>query len=280
MAFHCCSALQMRLSLLVCALLCALAPGKVFAQGSTGGPLNLEASEISAGEVKNVEPLMTRDGQTIVPGLYRVAVTMNTKGQVQFVFSSTEPVKTTPPRGVLAKNNATASRKIYVDGDLVMNNLVKGIASLKGDFRLEPFSPTETVLSFTSKQFEARATLGRQKDSPVADLLPVSVELKESEECGKDCIQAFVVARIRNAGNSAAKGKWNVSVLDPVVYVGSVEDLAGGSETAVQSPNKIKFTASGQLIIDIKVYPDFYNKNVNDAKESNNSQRFSIKLNQ
>ncbi|PWT90431.1 MAG: hypothetical protein C5B54_07190 [Acidobacteria bacterium] len=274
----------MRKQIFVLVLLSIALTATVFAQGRLTGKLVLGTTVISSADLKVGEPLVTHDGVTIPVGVYRISITVNARGEGQFMISPFKLDKPPAPSG-LTKNavNRTADDPnegmLFMEANINRNTFVKGVAShIEGDFKLENVSPTETELSFNSKEFGASTMLGRSPDSKTVDLLPTFVGLQNATPCGDNCIEGNVKVIVRNDGNSTATGKWNVTLSDPRFYVGSVSDVAGGGEKEIVSANKLKLTCCGATAVDVDVHADFYNKESRDAMESNNIKRFTLRL--
>jgi hypothetical protein len=256
-----------------------------FAQGRTPGKLTVAATPLAQADIKLGEELTTRDGATMSPGMYRISVNLNTLGEAQFILSA---YKVDGPSGsgkMLEKNAFNTQRKIdpqiIVGGNVTKNLLIKGIASnLDGNFHIQNITPTEAVLTFNSKQFGANAVLGRSLNSKLVDLAPTFVSLEDSSECGSDCIEGYVKVTIRNDGNSPAAGKWNVVIVDPQFFVGSVEDIPPSGEKTLTSANKLKLPCCNPAVLDAEVHADFYNSTASDSNDSNNTKRFTVKLKQ
>ena len=257
----------------------------VFAQGRTPGKLTVAATPLAQGDIKVGEELTTREGLTLSPGIYRISMNLSTLGEAQFILS---PYKLDGQPGTakgLEKNAFNTQRKIdpqvYVGGNVTKNVLIKGIASnLEGNFYIQNITPTEAVLAFNSKQFGASAVLGRSLNSKLVDLGPVFVSLEESTDCGSDCIEGYVKVTVRNDGNSPAAGKWNVVIVDPQFFVGSVEDIPSLGEKTITSAIKLKLPCCNPAVLDAEVHADFYNKTSADSNDSNNTKRFTVKLKQ
>ena len=246
------------------------------------GKLEVSDTAIGKGDIKLFEPLVTREGVKLAPGNYRISVVVSTTGQGQFLLASYGAQAETR-QGVdrFALNVRPEARvpDLAVAADVVKNTLVKGIASnIEGTFNLEILSPTEAILEFTSKQFEANALLGRSLDSKLVDLLPAFVTLEESADCGTDCIEGYIKVSVKNQGNAEAKGKWNVMLRTPRFYVGTVSDVPASGEIAVTSSAKIKFPCCSAAQVEAEVHADFYNQDGIDANDANNSKRFAVKL--
>ncbi|HEY7161127.1 MAG TPA: hypothetical protein VH815_07700 [Acidobacteriota bacterium] len=185
----------------------------------------------------------------------------------------------------LEKNAFNTNRKldpqVIVGGTATKNLLVKGIASnLEGNFNVQNITPTEAVLSFNSKQFGANAVLGRSLNSKLVDLVPTFVSLEEPNDCGSDCFEGYVKVTIRNDGNSPAVGKWNVVIVDPQFYVGTVTDIPPSGEKTVTSATRLKLPCCNPAVLDAEVHADFYNNDAADSNDSNNMKRFTVKLKQ
>lgn len=257
--------------------------GLVFAQGGKITKLTVGSTRLADGELKIGEPLMTRDGQRLIPGVYRVSVALTSLGEAQFILS---PFKVdqpdTPSQSVVQKAmNPTKETptQLYVGAEVVKNLLVKGIASnVEGNFKIENITPSEALLEFEGKQFEATTMLGRSLDSKLIDLRPIFLSLDEPSECGSECIEGYIKVAIRNDGNSPAVGKWNVVLMDPRFYVGTATDVPAGGEVVVTSASRLKLPCCSPVSLDVKVHADFYNKDGSDSNDSNNVKRFSLKL--
>jgi hypothetical protein len=255
-----------------------------FAQGGrTPGKLIVGATPVAQGEIKFAEEFTTRDGSTMPPGIYRISVNLNTRGEVQFILGPYRVDENSTAKG-LEKNAFNTQRKVdpqvYVGGTVTRNLLVKGIASnLEGNFSVQNITPTEAILTFNSKQFAASSVLGRSLDSKLVDLVPVSVGLEEPNDCGSDCIEGYVKVTIRNDGNTPAAGKWNVMILDPQFFVGTITDIPPAGEKSVTSTTRIKLPCCNPAILDANVHSDFYNT-ASDSNDSNNIKRFTVKLKQ
>ena len=256
----------------------------LFAQGGRiQEKLNVGATPLAQGDLKISEVLTTRDGTQLVPGYYRVAVAVNSLGEAQFVISEFVVTSNTRQDVGLAKNALNVKKvppeSVAVPAIVGKNLLVKKIASnLEGDFTLKAMTPTETMLSFNSKQFSASAILGRDINAKLVDLTPSFLSLDQPTECGTDCIEGYVKVTIRNEGNAEAKGKWNVILSDPPFFVGTIADLPAGGDRVVTSSSKLQLPCCGTVNIESEVHPDFYNKDGIDSNDSNNIHRFSLKL--
>jgi hypothetical protein len=253
----------------------------LFAQGRIEGKLNLGATVISQGDLKVGEVLMTRDGIKIPPGQYRVGVLLNARNEAQFAISPFSVDK--PPVDTSANSMAPKStveqNSLYLVANVDRNTLVKGYASnLPGDFRVDNLTPSEAVLSFQSKQFQASTVLGRSTNSKLIDMSVVSLELQDLTECGTNCMEATVKVVVKNEGNMAATGKWNVLISEPRFFVGAVSDVAPGAEQTVVSASKVKVPCCAPLNLQAEVRADFYNKNAIDSNNYNNVKSFSVKL--
>jgi hypothetical protein len=275
--------MRTRILLLVVVALLALSPW-TYAQGSKiQEKLNIGATPIAQGELKTTEVLMTRDGQRIPPGLYRVAATLNSLGEAQFVISVFKVTTDTPTTSGISSNAINLKKAppstITVAGFVDKNLLIRGIASnIQGVFSIKPIAPSETVLSFNSKQFSAHAILGRDLNSKLVDLTPAFLSLDQPTSCGQDCIEGHVKMTIRNEGNADAKGKWNVILEDPQFFVGSVEDVPAGGERAVVSAAKLQLPCCSPVEIGTEVHADFYNSESVDSNNSNDTRTFTLKL--
>jgi len=255
-----------------------------FGQGRTPGKLVVGATPLAQGDIKLGEELTTREGTAIGPGMYRISVNLNTLMEAQFILSPYKVTEAAESKG-LEKNAFNTQRKIdpqvYVGGSVTKNLLVKGIASnLEGNFHIQNITPTEAILTFNSKQFGANAVLGRSRDSKLVDLSPVFVSLDEPKDCGTDCIEGYVKVTVRNDGNTPATGNWNVIIVDPQFFVGSISDVPPSGEKTVTSANTIKLPCCNPAILDAEVHADFYNTSAADSNDSNNTKRFTVKLKQ
>ena len=256
----------------------------VFAQGKITGKLTVGVTPLAQGEVKLGEQLTTREGTEISPGVYRISVNMNTLGECQFILKPYKIDQINSTKG-LERNAMNIKRKIEpqvsVGASIAKNVLIKGIASnLDGTFHIQNITPTEAILSFNSKQFVANAVMGRSLDSKLVDLVPIFVSLEDSNDCGSDCIEGYVKVSVRNDGNSPAAGKWNVVIVDPQFYVGTVADISPAGEKTVVSASRIKLQCCNPAILDAEVHADFYNNSSSDANDTNNTKRFTVKLKQ
>lgn len=275
----------MRICMIVFAVVCGIFLSSIaFAQGRTEGKLVVAATPLSQGDIKIGEQLTTREGTTINPGLYRISVNANTLGEVQFILGPYKVDSTTTDKG-LEKNAFGTKRKldpqVFVGANVVKNLLVKGIASnLEGTFHIQNITPSEAILSFSSKQFAANAVLGRSLNSKLVDLVPTFVSLEEPNDCGTDCIEGYVKVTVRNDGNSTAAGKWNVIIVDPQFFVGSVEDIPASGEKTITSASRLKLPCCNPAVLDAEVHADFYNTISADSNDSNNAKRFTVKLKQ
>lgn len=243
--------------------------------------LNVGATAISEGDVKLNESLATREGEKLSPGIYKVAVMVDSHGGATFVLTP----HIQPEQQTLLKQNsmnaAGAKNTIQysIPANVKKNSLVHGLASnIPGDFKLENLTPTESILVFNSKQFEANAILGRPLDSKLIDLLPAFVTLDQPTECGLNCVEAFVKVVVRNDGNADAKGKWNVVLSNPSFFVGAVSDVPAGQESTLVSATKLRLPCCAPVTVEADVHADFYNKNSTDSNDSNNMKRFNLKL--
>lgn len=139
----------------------------LFAQGRIQGKLTLGATVISQGDLSVGEVLTTRDGIRIPPGQYRVGVLLNSRNEAMFAISPFAVDKPTGGDEGLTENSVqmkstVEQNALYLAANLDRNTLVKGVASnLPGEFRVENLTPTEAVLTFQSKQFQASTVLGR-----------------------------------------------------------------------------------------------------------------------
>ena len=183
----------------------------------------------------------------------------------------------------LEKNAFNTKRRldpqVFVGANVVKNLLVKGIASnLEGNFHIQNITPSEAVLNFNSKQFAANAVLGRSLNSKLVDLVPTFVSLEEANDCGSDCVEGYVKVTVRNDGNSSAVGKWNVIIVDPQFFVGSVEDIPPAGEKTITSAIRLKLPCCNPATLDAEVHADFYNTAAADSNDTNNTKRFVVKL--
>jgi hypothetical protein len=262
-----------------------LAALPLFAQGGRiQGKLIVGATPLSQGDIKIGEKLTTREGISIEPGIYRVSVNMTSLGECQFILTPFKIEQPLSDKG-LQKNAMNTMRKtapeVVISAIVAKNLLVEGIASnIDGDFSIQNYTPSEAVLSFNSKQFAANSTLGRSPDSKLVDLVPTFMSLEDPSDCGAGCIEGYVKITVRNDGNSPAIGKWNVVVLDPQFYVGTVADIPPAGEKTVQSASRIKLPCCNPAVLDAEVHADFYNKAAADSNDSNNAKRFTLKLKQ
>ena len=251
----------------------------LFAQGSP--ILNVGATAISEGDVKLSETLSTRDGDKLAPGIYKVSVLLDSHGAATFILT---PHAQPDQPGLLKQNsmNAAGAKNVLhysITANVKKNSLVHGIASnIQGEFKLETLTPTESILIFSSKQFEAHSILGRPLDSKLVDMLPAFVMLDQPSECGLNCIEAFVKVVVRNDGNSDAKGKWNVVLTSPSFFVGTVSDVPAGQEATILSSSKLRLPCCSPVVLEADVHSDFYNKNGADSNDANNSKRFNVRL--
>ncbi len=270
--------------ILLIAGLTALLSSQAFAQGRTEGRLTVGATLLAQGDIKLGEELTTREGTTISPGQYRISVNLNTLGECQFILSPYK-IDQMNAKGGLEKNAMNTKRKmdpqVLISASTVKNVLIKGIASnLDGTFHIQNITPTEAILTFNSKQFVANTVLGRSLNSKLVDLVPVFVSLEEATGCGSDCIEGYVKVTVRNDGNSPAAGKWNVVIVDPQFYVGTVAEISPAGEKTVVSASRIKLPCCNPAILDAEVHADFYNNSSSDANDTNNTKRFIVKLKQ
>jgi hypothetical protein len=276
----------MRTCMILFAVACGIFLSSIaFAQGGrTPGKLVVAATPLAQGDIKLGEELTTREGTAISPGMYRISVNLNTLMEVQFILSPYKVDQLNADKG-LEKNAMNTTRKIepqvYVGGNVTKNLLIKGIASnLVGSFHLQNITPTESILTFSSKQFSANAVLGRSLNSKLVDLVPIFVSLEEANDCGSDCVEGYVKVTVRNDGNSPAVGKWNIVIVDPQFYVGTVTDVPPAGEKTVTSASRIKLPCCNPAILDAEVHADFYNNDAADSNDSNNTKRFTVKLKQ
>jgi len=274
----------MRNKIIVSVLVTFVAISIAYGQGKITGKLVVGATTISQGDIKLSEALTTRDGKKLNPGLYRISVALTSRNEAQFVFSPYELDQPSQVKEGLTGNALNAQRdaapiKIYVGASVTKNSFVKGVASnIEGTFRLESVTPSETMLMFESKQFGATATLGRPLDSKSVDLTPSFVSFEQPASCGNNCTEGFVKVTIKNEGNMDAKGKWNVVLVEPRLYVGTISDLPAGGEVTVTSTTKLKAACCNPLLAEAEVRPDFYNKDASDSNDGNNVRKFTINL--
>lgn len=267
------------------ALFTAIGSTTLWAQGRIEGKLNVGVTPLSQGDIKIGEKLTTQDGIEIPPGTYRISITLNSLSEASFVIS---PFKVKQPdSGPALTKNAMNTQKtkdepsLYITAKVSKNLLVKGIASnLEGIFVINNITPTEAQLNFVSRQFDAMALLGRSLDSKLVDLVPSFVAIDQTTECGSDCIEGVVKVTIRNDGNAEAGGKWNVMIIDPRFFVGTLSDIPPGGEKTVVSMSRVKLPCCNPLNLDAEVHSDFYNKVCVDSNDSNNTKRFTIKFKQ
>jgi len=275
----------MRNKLILCLLITIVAISSVYGQGKTVGKFNVGATTIAQGDIKLNETLTTREGKKVPPGLYRISVGLSSRNEAQFVLSPFELDQPNQVKPGLTGNAVNASReqpvRFYVGAAVTKNSFVKGIASnIEGSFKLENLTPSETVLVFESKPFAAEATMGRPADSKSVDLTPAFVSFEEPTPCGNNCMEGFIKVTIKNDGNLEAPGKWNVILLEPRFFVGTISGVPPGGETAVTSTTKLKVPCCNPLNTDVEVRPDFYNSAAADSNETNNSRKFTVKLQQ
>lgn len=274
----------MRNKIFFCVLITVFAFSFVYGQGGkTTGRLVVGATTISQGDIKLNETLTTREGKKIAAGLYRISVALTSRNEAQFVFSAFELDQPNQVKEGLSGNALNAQRegtpKLYVGASVTKNSFVKGVASnIDGTFKLENMTPSEVMLIFESKQFGASATLGRPVDSKSVDLTPSFVTFEQPSSCGNNCTEGFVKVTIKNDGNTDAKGKWNVVLIEPRFFVGTVSDVPAGGEISVTSASKLKTACCNPLIAEAEVHPDFYNSDANDVNDGNNARKFTINL--
>jgi hypothetical protein len=276
----------MRTCMIMLAVVCSIFLSSIASAqgGRTQGKLEVAATPLAQGDIKIGEQLTTREGTTINPGLYRISVNVNTLAEVQFILGPYKVDSATMDKG-LEKNAFNTKRKldpqVFVGGSVVKNLLVKGIASnLDGTFHIQNITPTEAILTFNSKQFGANAVLGRSLNSKLVDLVPTFVSLEEPNDCGTDCFEGYVKVTVRNDGNSTATGKWNVIIVDPQFFVGSVEDIPASGEKTITSAIRLKLPCCNPAVLDAEVHADFYNTASADSNDTNNTKRFTVKLKQ
>jgi hypothetical protein len=253
--------------------------------GRIEGKLNVGVAPLSQGNIKVGEKLTTQDGIEIPPGTYRISVALNSLNEASFVIS---PFKVKQPDSAPAlTKNAMNTQKtkdepsLFISAKVSKNLLVKGIASnIEGIFVINNITPTEAQLNFMSKQFDAVALLGRSLDSKLVDLVPSFISIDQTTDCGADCIEGVVKVTIRNDGNTDASGKWNVTIVDPHLFVGTIADIPAGGEKTVVSTAKVKLPCCNPVNLDAEVHADFYNKVGVDSNDSNNTKRFTIKFKQ
>ena len=254
--------------------------GTVFAQTGKVVKLDMQGTAIASGVINLTETLITRQGATLNSGSYKIGLTIGSDGLAYFILSTIDSDRSQSsgePTGAFNTKRQTIE-KIHLNAEVVKNSLVKGIARIKGDFKVQPFSPTEAIISFSSKQLDAKTTVGRTLNTLIADVYPSSIFLEEQTECGPGCMMAYAVVTVKNGGNSPAIGKWNVVLVEPNVFLGSFENLQPNSDSAVRSVDKIKFQCCGPLKLQVKVYADFFNKAAVDGDQSNNIKEFAVKL--
>lgn len=248
-------------------------------EGRITSKLEVGATRLAQGEIKIGEVLTTREGVKLQPGRYRIAVALNTLNEAMFILlpSGQEEVSNTNlPKNALNTLKQMPNEIIFRT-IVIKNSLVRGIASIDGSFQVETMNPSEAILSFSSKQFAASTILGRSLNSKVMDMMPAQLTIEEPVNCGEGCVEGYVKVTIKNAGNSLAKGKWNVMLLEPRFYVGTVADLAPDEEKTIVSGSKVRLM-SGTVSLDAEVHSDFYNKVGTDANDANNIRRFTLKM--
>lgn len=274
----------MRNKIVISVLITFVAFSFAYGQGGrTTGKLVVGATTISQGDIKLSETLTTREGKKLTPGLYRISVALTSRNEAQFVFSPFELDQPNQVKEGLTGNALNAKReaplKFYVGASVTKNSFVKGIASnIEGTFTLQNVTPSETMLVFESKPFGATATLGRPVDSKSVDLSPSFVTFEERTSCGNNCTEGLIKVTIKNEGNLDAKGKWNVVLVEPRFFVGTISDVPPGSEVTVTSTNKLKTACCNPLLAEVEVRPDFYNNDASDSNDGNNLRKFTINL--
>lgn len=266
-------------------LLMLLVAGAVpFAHAQLRSKLDVSPTPVAEGILRLGEKLMTKDGAEIPAGDYRVAAMLDNRGESEFRL---QPMKEAPEEELQGLKKNALNKGIpdpyknahFVEAHVTKNTLVKGMASnLDGNFTLDNISPTEAILTFSGKQLELRAVLGRDLNAKTVDLTPIFLGLQDSAPCGDNCVEGHVKVVIRNDGTSAAQGKWNVTIVDPRFFVGVLTDIPAGAEKEVVSAGKLKLTCCGSVTLDAEVHADFYNKTGVDSMESNNAKRFSLKV--
>jgi hypothetical protein len=248
-------------------------------EGRITSKLEVSATRLAQGEIKFGEVLTTREGFQLQPGRYRIAVALNTLGEAMFIMlpSGQDEVSSSGVSKNALNTKRQLPNELVFRTNVIRNTLVRGIASIEGSFQIEMMNPSEAILSFTSKQFASSTILGRSLNSKVTDMMPAQLTIEESVNCGEGCVEGYVKVTVKNAGNTVAKGKWNVMLLDPRFYVGTVSDLAPDEEKTIVSSSKVRLT-SGTVSLDAEVHPDFYNKVGTDSNDSNNTRRFTLKM--
>ena len=245
--------------------------------------VKVSATTISQSDIKLNENLRTAEGHQLATGLYRIAVTLDSKGAAKFVLiphNQPEP----SPNSSLSRHSLSVrgmddnSLQFEVPAVVKKNTFIRGVASVEGTFKLDNLTPSEAILSFQSRQFEAQTTLGRPLDSKLVDLVPTFATIEQSSQCGVDCVEGFVKVMVRNDGNIEAKGKWNVVLSDRNFFVGILTDVPAGQEVGVTSTTKLRLPSGSTASLEVEVHADFYNKDVNDSNDVNNTKRFIIKL--
>jgi hypothetical protein len=255
-----------------------------FAQGAKG-LLRVGATAVAKGQLKIGETLVTRGGQELAPGVYRIAVEINSRNEAHFVLSPTVAEEAIPAaETALGKHTVGGAPPpggpppVSIPATIIKSDFVKGIpTSIEGKFGLESITPTEARLLFDSRQFAANAILGRSMESKTVDLTPTFLSIESPSECGSNCIEGFVRVTITNEGNSDATGKWNVVLREPRFYVGTVSDVPASGKAEVTSNTKLKLNCCA-AVLDAEVHADFYNQGTVDANDSNNSKVFTVKL--
>ncbi len=273
----------MRNKVFFCVLIAVVAFSFAYGQGRTTGKLVVGATTISQGDIKLSETLTSREGQKIAAGVYRISVALTSRNEAQFVFSPYELDQPNQANEGLTGNAMNTKRdapvKIYVGASVTKNSLVRGVASnIEGTFRLENVTPSESMLVFDSKQFGVTAILGRPLDSKSVDLTPSFVTFEQPSSCGNNCTEGFVKVTIKNDGNAEAKGKWNVVLVEPRFFVGTISNVPAGGEVSVTSATKLKAVCCNPLVAVAEVHPDFYNSDASDSNDENNSRKFTINL--
>lgn len=275
--------MKTKLLFLLCLALVVGLSTSAMAQGKRITKLSVGYTAVSQGTIKIGETLTTREGQKLDPAVYRVAVTLNSQKEAQFILTPFSVENSTMKVGL--ENNAMnkgdmEKTPIVITGATITKNiLVKAMASnIEGTFKLQPTTPTESTLSFNSSQFDVSVVLGRSLDSKIVDLRPSSLMLDGQAECGASCVEGHVKVTVKNDGNAVATGKWNVSLVEPQLFVGTVSDVPAGGEVTVVSDSKVRLPCCNPANVQVEIHADFYNKSSSDSNDTNDKQTFSLKL--
>jgi hypothetical protein len=276
--------MKMKIASFLCFALVLSLSASVFAAGGKKiTKLTVGNTNVSQGTIKVGENLTTREGQKLNPGVYRVAVSLNSLGEAQFIltpFSVANPaLQPGLESNAVNKGDMGQNPPIITGGTIIKNLLVKALASnIEGTFKLEASTPTESVLSFDSSQFGVSAVLGRSLDSKVVDLRPSFLALDGRSDCGASCVEGNVKVTVKNEGNAVAAGKWNVTLVEPQLFVGTVSDVPAFGEVTVVSDAKVKLPCCNPQSVAVEIHADFYNKSSSDANDTNNKKTFTLKL--